>query len=579
MTHAQEQPPLAFAIALGARTRLAAERERLDAINVYPVADGDTGSNMLATADAVVAALRAGEGDPLHAAADAALMGARGNSGTILSAFVRAALRDLGPGADGAAVAAALRAGADAAYAAVPEPVEGTMLTVARAAADASTGATALDALAAALDGARAALERTPAQLEALGRAGVVDAGAAGVVALLEGVVAVLQGEPVVDDGDHGLAPVVHVHDPSSRYRWCIGFVLRGADVPAVRVAAAGWGDSVVVSGDAELARVHVHGDDPDAVLAAAGAFGAVSDPAVSDMRAGIRAAAARRDGGIAVVYDSTADLPAPERASWRMVPLTVRFGDDELRDRVDLAPAAFYERLQSSAHHPQTSQPSPGAFAAAYRDLLEEHAHVLSVHLSGKLSGTVRSAQAAAAEFPGQVTVVDTGAVSLQLALALRRVQDALDADVDPGAVPALVDAWRAGSGCLFSVPTLEYLQRGGRIGRAQALVGSLLGVRPLLAIEDGEVVPAARVRGAANVLPALVAEFARRSAPFAEVDVAIAHAADPAAAVRLEELVRTARSGIRSLTVLELGAVIGAHAGPGAVGVAYAAVSSDAA
>ncbi|MGI9117346.1 MAG: DAK2 domain-containing protein, partial [Gaiellales bacterium] len=132
--------PSLLALAVGARARLAAERAQLDAINVYPVADGDTGSNMLATADAVVAALRAQPADPAGAVADAALLGARGNSGTILSALVRAAAQRLGPAPDGPAVAAALAAGAEAAYAAVPEPVEGTMLTVARAAAEASTG-------------------------------------------------------------------------------------------------------------------------------------------------------------------------------------------------------------------------------------------------------------------------------------------------------------------------------------------------------------------------------------------------------------------------------------------------------
>ena len=571
------QPPLPppLVLALAARARLAGERERLDAINVYPVADGDTGSNMLATVDAIAVALRADGGDPARAAGDAALMGARGNSGTILSAFVRAAARTLGPRPDGAAVAAALRAGADAAYAAVPEPVEGTMLTVARAAADACAGDTAAEALEAALAGARAALERTPEQLAQLGAAGVVDAGAAGVVAILEGVVAAIAGEEVVDAGALDLAPVAHVHDPTSRYRWCIGFVLRGADPGAVREAAGAWGDSVVVSGDVDLARVHVHADDPDAVLAAAAVLGAVSDPAVSDMRAGIREASARR-GGVAIVYDSTADLPVPERDSWRMVPLTVHFGDDEHRDHVDLAPAAFYDLLQTSPQHPRTSQPSPGAFVAAYRDLLATHDHVLSIHLSSKLSGTVRSAQAAAAEVPGRVTVIDSLLVSMPLALAVVRAQAALDAGADPADIPALLAADRQRSACLFCVPTLEYLQRGGRIGRAQALVGGLLGVRPILAVEDGEVVPVAKVRGADRVLPALVDELVRRAAPHPEIDVAIAHASDPAQAERLEALLRAARPGIRSLRVLELGAVIGAHTGPGAVGAAYTASSS---
>lgn len=579
MSHQPLPSPLV--LALGARTRLAGECEHLNAINVYPVADGDTGSNLLATVDAIVAALRVSEVPAngaegvAQAAADAALLGARGNSGTILSALVRAAVLSLRAPLDGPTLSAALAAGAEAAYAAVPVPVEGTMLTVARAAAAASTGDTATEALASALVGARAALERTPEQLAQLDEAGVVDAGAAGVVAILEGLLAALTGETFADDGAVEAASTVHVHDPTSRYRWCIGFVLRGADVAAVRAEAGTWGDSVVVVGDAALARVHVHADDVEAVLAAAGAHGEVADPAVSDMRAGVSAAAARRTGvGTAIVYDSTADLPVPERDSWRMVPLTVRFGDEEVRDYVDLTAEEFYARLQTSPEHPRTSQPSPGTFAAVYRELLETHDHVVSLHLSSKLSGTCASAHAAAAGFPGRVTVIDSQLVSMPLALLLMRVQAALDDGVAVGELPALVERDRRRSATLFSVPTLEYLQRGGRIGRAQALVGTLLGVRPLLAIEDGAVVPAGKVRGAERVLPALVDEFVRRSADHPQVDVAIGHAADPTTAAELEARVRASRTGIRSVRVLTLGAVIGAHAGPGALGLGYVAL-----
>ncbi len=570
------QPPTPLALALGARARLAAECDRLNAINVYPVADGDTGSNMLRTAEAIVAALRVDAGDPARTAGDAALMGARGNSGTILSALVRAAAARLAVGdLDGPTVAAALRAGADAAYRAVPEPVEGTMLTVARAAAEASGGSTAADALVTALDGARQALDQTTLQLAVLGDAGVVDAGAAGLVAALEGIVAVMEGEEPEDVGALDIAPIAHVDDPTSRYRYCIGFLIRGADVPALRTAAGAWGDSVVVVGDGDLARVHVHADDPGAVTAAAAVFGDVDVPAVSDMRRDIEAASALRSSAdVALVYDSTADLPVPDRDTWRMVPLTVHFGAEELRDYVDCTADEFYARLATSAEHPRTSQPSPGAFAAVYRDLLDHHGHVVSIHISSKLSGTVASARAAAQEFPGRVTVIDSLAVSMPLALAVVRAQQALDDGAAPADLPAVLDRVRDTCGCLFSVPTLEYLQRGGRIGRAQALLGSLLGVRPLLAIEEGEVVPAGRVRGADRVQPALVEELVRRTEGFAEIDVAIGHAADPAAAAALEALVRDARPGIRSVRVLTLGAVVGAHAGPGALGLGYVAV-----
>ena len=169
---------------------------------------------------------------------------------------------------------------------------------------------------------------------------------------------------------------------------------------------------------------------------------------------------------------------------------------------------------------------------------------------------------------------MIDSQLVSMPLALLLTRMQAALDDGMGVAELPALVERERRRSDTLFSVPTLEYLQRGGRIGRAQALVGTLLGVRPLLAIEDGAVVPAGKVRGVERVLPALVVEFVRRSAAHPQVDVAIGHAADPAAAAELEALVQASRAGIRSVRILTLGAVIGAHAGPGALGLGYVAL-----
>ena len=559
-------------LALGARMRLAAESSQLNAINVFPVADGDTGSNLLHTIDAVVESLRGNPADPARAIGDAALLGARGNSGTILASMIRAAAGELGAGQ---ALPQALLSGARAAYRAVPEPVEGTMLTVAQALADAAHGESLEECVATALVAARAALAQTPDQLDQLRSAGVVDAGAAGLVALLEGLAGVLAGEPVVDHSPAAPRPAVHLADPTSRYQFCIGFVMRDVDLDGLRAAADTWGDSLVLAGDTELVRVHVHADDVDRVTTEAGAFGAVSDCVTSDMRDDIAARSTRHEqrGTTAIVYDSTADLPVAEHPDWTMVPLTVHFGEAEFRDYVDLTAAEFYERLASSSTHPTTSQPAPGVFIAVYRDLLERYEHVVSIHLSAGLSGTFGSASTAAQEFLGRVTVIDSRLVSMPLALGLGRAQDALDAGASPGDLPALFDKIGRQSGCLFSVATLEYLQRGGRIGRAQALVGTLLGVHPLLAVEEGEVVPVGRVRGEARVLPELVAEFARRSAPYPTIDVAIAHADDLERAAELEALVREARAGIRSVRILTLGAVVGTHAGPGALGLAFVA------
>lgn len=279
-----------------ARAALAARVDEVDDLNVFPVADGDTGTNMLMTATAVREAAAATTGLPraerCAALARAALVGARGNSGMILSQLARGAAESLagerGP-LDGPSLARALRAAAEAAYASVRAPVEGTMLTVARRIAEAAEAAdgdlpAVLDA---ALAGGRAAVAGTTAQLDALREAGVVDAGGLGVTILLEGVAAALTGrEPPRAPGGARPRPPAADHPPS-RYRYCTSFLVegRGIDLAGLEAALAPVGDSLLVMGDAARAKVHVHTDAPERAAAAAGAFGAVEALRADDMR------------------------------------------------------------------------------------------------------------------------------------------------------------------------------------------------------------------------------------------------------------------------------------------------------
>jgi len=280
--------------ASGAAGALAKHASRIDDINVFPVPDGDTGANLSQTARSVVDALFASSlPEPSAIArvgARAALLGARGNSGIILSQLVRGACERLGEGGplDGPAIADALRRASTEADAALREPVEGTILTVARALADGAEAAHSADpiaTLAAGLAAAESALARTPDMLPSLREAGVVDAGGAGLVELVRGALAALLGEPVAD-----AAPLwEHKHDSiAADYtgpRYCTGFLVAGA-FPRTDLEAqlAPLGDCLVVVSDGELVRAHVHTDDPGLALSAATALGAVSGVEISDM-------------------------------------------------------------------------------------------------------------------------------------------------------------------------------------------------------------------------------------------------------------------------------------------------------
>ncbi|HEY1369696.1 MAG TPA: DegV family protein [Gaiellaceae bacterium] len=271
-----------------------------------------------------------------------------------------------------------------------------------------------------------------------------------------------------------------------------------------------------------------------------------------------------------AVVLDSTADFPdAPQRfANWRVVPLYVRFGDDSFRDGVELGPDEFYRRLRVASELPTTSQPTPADFLACY-DELAGYERVYSLHLSSTLSGTFQSASTAAAEAGAdRVRVIDTQTVSLAIALLGLAIQRRLERGTTDEEIEALIERHQTEYGLLFTVDTLEYLARGGRIGRARAMAGQLLNVKPILSIRDGEVVPLKRVRGAQKAFQEFVATLESETRDEPGLRVAIVHADAPQRADALERLVRDRRPAATIELVAELGAVLGTHAGPGTVG-----------
>jgi DegV family protein with EDD domain len=262
-----------------------------------------------------------------------------------------------------------------------------------------------------------------------------------------------------------------------------------------------------------------------------------------------------------AIVVDSTADFPeAPGRfPNWRIVPLYVRFGDESFRDYVDLTPADFYTRLRGSPVMPTTSQPTPGDFQAVYEGL-GGYERVYSLHIAGTLSGTVESAWTAAAEFGDRIRVVDTETASAAVAMLGLAIQRRLE---------ELVRRHRSDSQLIFTLDTLDYLARGGRIGRAAAWAGGLMRVKPILTIRAGEVVPLKRVRGNQRAFHEFITAFESRSVDGPGLRVAIADADAPDRSEALKELVQRTRPQAQLELVTTLGPVIGTHAGPGTVGL----------
>ena len=268
-----------------------------------------------------------------------------------------------------------------------------------------------------------------------------------------------------------------------------------------------------------------------------------------------------------AIVLDSTADLPdaSGRFPNWRVVPLYVNFGDESLRDGVDIDAAAFYRRLRETSVFPTTSQPTPADFLACYRELAAFE-RVYSLHVSARVSGTFASAQAAEADLgDARVRAVDTETASASIAMLALAIQRRLGRGTTDEEIDELVERYRRQRGLLFTVDTLEFLQRGGRIGKAAAFAGTLLQVKPILSIDGGEVVPVKRVRGERKAFAELAAALETETRDEPGFRLGVAHAAAPERAAELESLVRERRPQAEFELVVTLGAVIGAHADPG--------------
>jgi DAK2 domain fusion protein YloV len=481
-------PEGSLGVARAALAALEASRGRIDDLNVYPVPDGDTGTNMTETVRAAVAAL---ERDPNADIVRAVLMGARGNSGVILSQLVRGAAEALGnlDRVDSAGLARALRGASDAGYAAVRNPQEGTMLTVARALAEraeelASSDQTVAEALTGIVAHGEEALARTPEQLPILKEAGVVDAGGAGVLEVMRGIAAHVRGEPLPElQAVTAGIPLEAVHQELSRYRYCTSFFVEGEDVEPDELERelGKLGDSLLVVGGRGAVKVHVHTDDPGAALALGTSRGEIEEVDIKNMHVQTADRAQRLEREIGVTGA-----------------VAVVLGDGNRR---------LFESLGAgTVEGGETMNPSTADLLAAVDAVPEA-----SVVLLPNSKNVVLAAEQAAEQSSKHVRVVPTRSLQAGLgALVAFDPRFALDENLE--AMEDAVASVRAGSVALAS--------RSATIGSVDVSEGQYLGLvegQPVTAGDDLPSVAAevvARLVGdAADVLTMFVGDGAGRA------------------------------------------------------------------
>lgn len=277
----------------------------------------------------------------------------------------------------------------------------------------------------------------------------------------------------------------------------------------------------------------------------------------------------------VGVVTDSTCDLgpEALEELDVRMVPLKVLFGDESFLDWTDLVPEAFFRKLAESPVLPKTSQPSPAEFLATYTALAQEgYEAIVSVHLTGALSGTMSSALMAAEDSPIPVYCVDTKNVSQALGLVVRATAEAREAGLDAESVAARAQEVADSAKLYFMLDTLEYLVKGGRAGKAQGLAASVLGIKPVLTMNDeGIIEPFKKVKGRKRGIAEIAAKVAEDAAAIGPLRCSILHGCLEDCGQELVDEIALTGAPVEIISRGQVGAVIGTYAGPGAIGIAY--------
>jgi DegV family protein with EDD domain len=563
------------------------DKEYLNRINVFPVPDADTGTNLASTMSSIASEAKAGASlrDTLRSLADAALIGARGNSGLIFAQFVHGLSREaanerrLTTHSFGEMMARAVRH----AYNAILHPVEGTMLSVMQDWADSVfhyrlKTADFVELLGHSLQTARRSLRDTPRKLSVLARARVVDAGAKGFVDFVEGVMDFiraghLRSLPLTRAENHKALPKVHSFDRGLSRRYCAEAILvgRDMDLDKLRRSLQAHGDSAIVAGSEEKVRFHVHTDRPADLFFELQGIGAARHIKVDDMLRQMEAGRKRR-GGPALVTDSACDLPpqALDEHRIQVLPFTLSFGENEFLDKVTIQPEQFYRLLRERPEHPVTSLPSPTLVHSQLSFLADHYKSILVFSISSGLSGTCDALRRAAADFPAsKISVIDTKTLSASQGLLVLRAAQAASRGVGHQEIVRLSEEWSRKTRILVDVQTLRYMVRGGRVSALKGFLARLLNLKPIISLdENGKAVAWGKSFGRRANMKKILKMAAGEADKQRLWNYAVVHALNrPRAEVYAERLSRLL--GRPPAFIQDIAPVIGVHNGVGVVAV----------
>jgi len=572
--------------------RIFEQQKILNKINVFPVADADTGTNLASTMRSIIDAIIPTD-NPKQAAtalADAALVGARGNSGIIFAQFLYGFSNEIKTGQtlDITSFTESMRRAVNYAYEAIAEPVEGTILTVIKDWAEymyivKDRIDDFIRLLIEAYNKALESLAQTTKKLEVLTRAHVVDAGAKGFVYFLEGIV-----DFFTKGGEKKLAAAVEELEASANvaevlhdaitFRYCTEVLIAGQNLEkaTIRNYITHCGDSLVIAGSPKKMRIHIHTDFPAEVCSQLATFGDITYQKVDDMVMQ-NEILQNRKSEVAILTDSSCDIPKEflDKYQIHMVPLIVHFGETYYLDRMTIQPQQFYSLLEKSETNPTSAQPSSKDFQNKYEFLCTQYNSVIGIHLSHGLSGTYSNSLIASrevAERTGKkIEVFNSKTLTGGLALLILRIARALQDGVSHENVSSRINGWIEKSHLRASVTTMKYIVRSGRVSPLKGFIAKLLDLKPVIFLnKEGKSELLGKSFSEKGSNKKLIRDIARTIQNNKVWEYAITHANNPKTVeFYINEMEKL--TGKKPLFVDNVSPALVANTGPGVVSISF--------
>ena len=569
------------------------QAEYLNKINVFPVADNDTGTNMAITLKSIQSALAGSEPGSIENVssmiADSALMGAQGNSGVILAQFFYGFSENLA-GKEKIKIksfSSAINNAIETASGAIANPVEGTILTVMEDWAKAVEIASAksqdfVEIIYNSLAEAKISLAETPKKMKLLADAGVVDAGAQGFVYLIEGIYNYINTGRIDFQPKEAAQlivshPKIEMAPEDIKFQFCTECFISGINIDRseIKERLLKVGDSLIVAGSTKKVKIHVHTNDPDEVFDILQKYGDIMNKKIDDMKAQHIAQFDDSKGGeIAIVSDSSCDLPEEylKKHKINIVPLRINFGTDSYLDKTTLNTGEFYNMFEISEVSPTTSQPTPADFKKIYEAVAEKYNQIISIHLTGSASGTLQSAQAVSRNIANTViTTIDSTTTSIALGLLVRYAAELLEEGKSYDEIIRLTRKMVPNTEIIVGIEDVANLIRSGRVPLSKGIITKALNLRPIITFDDeGKGKPVAVSLGKKALPKKVFKTFIKTTEGYTNLRFAIVHARASKAAKWMQDQI-SSHYNTDDIYIIEASPALGAHAGLGAIGAAF--------